>query len=181
MAGVAGRPSKLTPALADDLVLLLAAGATSARAARAVGVSTRSVRRWLRNGLGEQVELARASRPERQARRSLSASRSFARPRQHSPPPRRPWSLAIRRTFKACRCRGSRKRDGPRSRARGRGAGGADGSRARGGDRERPGGAGLAGHANPEVTMRVYADDFRRAPERNAAVLARAAERGFGT
>jgi integrase len=48
MAGVARRPSKLTPALADDLVLLLAAGATSARAARAVGVSARSVRRWLR-------------------------------------------------------------------------------------------------------------------------------------
>jgi integrase len=39
----------------------------------------------------------------------------------------------------------------------------------------------LAGHANPNVTMRVYADDFRKASERNAAVLARAAERGFGT
>ena len=39
----------------------------------------------------------------------------------------------------------------------------------------------LAGHANPSVTMRVYADDFRKATERNAAVLARAAERGFGT
>lgn len=31
------------------------------------------------------------------------------------------------------------------------------------------------------VTMRVYADDFRKATDRNAAVLARAAERGFGT
>jgi len=39
----------------------------------------------------------------------------------------------------------------------------------------------LAGHANPHVTMRVYADDFRKAGERNAAVLARAAEKGFGT
>jgi integrase len=39
----------------------------------------------------------------------------------------------------------------------------------------------LAGHANSQVTMRVYADDFRKAAERNAAVLARAAERGFGT
>jgi integrase len=39
----------------------------------------------------------------------------------------------------------------------------------------------LAGHADPGVTMRVYADDFRQASERNAAVLARAAERGFGT
>lgn len=39
----------------------------------------------------------------------------------------------------------------------------------------------LARHANPRVTMRVYADDFRKATERNAAVLARTAERGFGT
>jgi integrase len=39
----------------------------------------------------------------------------------------------------------------------------------------------LAGHANPEVTMRGYADDFRKASERNAAVLKRAAERGFGS
>jgi integrase len=39
----------------------------------------------------------------------------------------------------------------------------------------------LAGHANPHVTMRVYADDFRKASERNAVVLARAAERGFGS
>jgi integrase len=39
----------------------------------------------------------------------------------------------------------------------------------------------LAGHADPGVTMRVYADDFRHASERNAAVLARAAEKGFGT
>jgi hypothetical protein len=29
--------------------------------------------------------------------------------------------------------------------------------------------------------MRVYADEFRRASERNAAVLARVAERGFDT
>ena len=28
--------------------------------------------------------------------------------------------------------------------------------------------------------MRVYAEDFRKASERNAAVLKRAAERGFG-
>lgn len=39
----------------------------------------------------------------------------------------------------------------------------------------------LAGHANPQVTMRVYADDFRKASDRNEAVLARATERGFGT
>jgi hypothetical protein len=29
--------------------------------------------------------------------------------------------------------------------------------------------------------MRVYADDFCKTSDRNAAVLARAAERGFGT
>jgi hypothetical protein len=34
---------------------------------------------------------------------------------------------------------------------------------------------------NPNVTMRVYADDFRKASERNAAVLVRAAEKGFGS
>jgi integrase len=39
----------------------------------------------------------------------------------------------------------------------------------------------LVGHANPQVTMRVYADDFRKASDRNEAVLALAAERGFGT
>lgn len=39
----------------------------------------------------------------------------------------------------------------------------------------------LAGHSDPGVTMRVYADDFRQATERNAAVLARAAEKGFGS
>jgi integrase len=39
----------------------------------------------------------------------------------------------------------------------------------------------LAGRANPNVTMRVYADDFRKASERNAAVLKRAAERSFGS
>jgi integrase len=38
----------------------------------------------------------------------------------------------------------------------------------------------LAGHANQQITMRVYADDFRQASERNAAVLARAADVGFG-
>jgi transposase len=63
MAG-RGRPTKLTPILADDLVLLLAAGASTARAARCVGVSERSVTRWLRDGLAERVRLARASGPE---------------------------------------------------------------------------------------------------------------------
>jgi transposase len=61
---MAGRPTKLTPELADDLVLLLAAGASPGRAARALGVGERSVRRWLGNGLRDRVVAARASRPE---------------------------------------------------------------------------------------------------------------------
>jgi integrase len=40
---------------------------------------------------------------------------------------------------------------------------------------------GRRGMRTRNVTMRVYADDFCKATERNAAVLARAAERGFGT
>jgi transposase len=60
MAG-RGRPTKLTPERRDDLVLLLAAGASTARAARCVGVSERSVTRWLRDGLAERVRLARAA------------------------------------------------------------------------------------------------------------------------
>jgi transposase len=60
-----GRPTKLTPERRDDLVLLLSAGASPARAARCVGVSERSVTRWLRdNGLAERVRLARAATPE---------------------------------------------------------------------------------------------------------------------
>lgn len=60
-----GRPTKLTPERADDLVLLLAAGASTARAAAAVGVGERSVTRWLREGgLRERVRAARASKPD---------------------------------------------------------------------------------------------------------------------
>jgi transposase len=50
--------------LADDLVLLLAAGASPARAARALGVGERSVRRWLSDGLRERVRQARAIGPQ---------------------------------------------------------------------------------------------------------------------
>jgi transposase len=63
MAG-RGRPTKLTTERRDDLILLLAAGASTARAARCVGVSERSVTSWLRDGLAERVRLARASGPE---------------------------------------------------------------------------------------------------------------------
>jgi transposase len=61
---MAGRPTLLTPERADDLVLLLAAGASPARAAAAVGVGERSVTRWLRDGLRERVIEARAASPE---------------------------------------------------------------------------------------------------------------------
>jgi transposase len=62
---MAGRPTLLTPERADDLVLLLAAGASTARAAAAVGVGERSVRRWLHEGgLRERVRQARASTPD---------------------------------------------------------------------------------------------------------------------
>jgi transposase len=57
-------PDEADPELADDLTLLLAAGASPARAARALGVGERSVRRWLGNGLRDRVVAARASRPE---------------------------------------------------------------------------------------------------------------------
>jgi transposase len=70
---VAGRPTKLTAELADDLVLMLTAGASSAHAARAVGVGERSVRRWLRNGLAAQVEHARAA--SRKSTDALSEAR----------------------------------------------------------------------------------------------------------
>lgn len=61
---MAGRPTLLTDDRRADLVLLLAAGVPSARAARIVGVGERTLRRWLGNGLREHVERARASRPE---------------------------------------------------------------------------------------------------------------------
>jgi transposase len=61
---VAGRPTLLTDDRRADLILLLANGASSARAARAVGVGERTLRRWLRDGLAEQVAQARAARPE---------------------------------------------------------------------------------------------------------------------
>jgi transposase len=61
----AGRPTKLTPELQDDLVVLLAAGSPVGLAARTVGVSRRSVVRWLGGrGLREHVERARADGPE---------------------------------------------------------------------------------------------------------------------
>ena len=60
-AGVAGRPSKLTPETEVDLTLLLARGVPVKIAASATDVSPRSVRRWLHEGLRERVAEVRAT------------------------------------------------------------------------------------------------------------------------
>jgi Helix-turn-helix domain of resolvase len=65
---MAGRPTKLTPELADELVVLLAAGVPVGHAARAVGVSRWTLARWMRDGLRKEVEQARAEGPEVDAR-----------------------------------------------------------------------------------------------------------------
>jgi transposase len=54
---VAGRPTKLTPEVETDLVLLLANGLSIRSAARVVGVSRRSLTRWLADGMAERVLL----------------------------------------------------------------------------------------------------------------------------
>jgi Homeodomain-like domain len=60
-----GRPSKLTPERLDDLVVLLAARVPPEVAARSVGVSRRTLDRWLRQDeLGERLAQARAAGPE---------------------------------------------------------------------------------------------------------------------
>lgn len=61
---MAGRPTKLTPDLETDLVLLLSNGLSVRSAARVAGVSRRSLTRWLADGLRERVAQARAARPE---------------------------------------------------------------------------------------------------------------------
>jgi transposase-like protein len=75
MASVAGRPTKLTEERESDLVLLLAAGVPIGVAARSVGVSERSVERWMKDGLRERVAEARAAgqdRTDRPPRRGSS-------------------------------------------------------------------------------------------------------------
>jgi hypothetical protein len=61
---MAGRPSKLTPEMETDLVLLLANGLSIRSAALVAGVSRRSLTRWLADGLRQRVEKAREARPE---------------------------------------------------------------------------------------------------------------------
>jgi transposase len=57
-------PTKLTEAVTDDLVVLLGSGVPVPVAARAVGVSRRTLDRWLREDeLRERVEQARATGP----------------------------------------------------------------------------------------------------------------------
>lgn len=51
---VAGRPTLRTPEVETDLVLLLANGLSIRSAARVVGVSRRSLTRWLAAGLAEK-------------------------------------------------------------------------------------------------------------------------------
>jgi pilus assembly protein TadC len=63
--GAMARPTKLTPERLDDLVVLLAAGVPVEVAARSVGISRRTLDRWLRQDeLRERVVQARASGPE---------------------------------------------------------------------------------------------------------------------
>jgi transposase len=61
--GVAGRPSKLTAERRDDLTLLLAHGVPVGVAAKSVGVSARTLRRWLAEGdLRERIAEIRSAR-----------------------------------------------------------------------------------------------------------------------
>jgi hypothetical protein len=57
---VRGRPTKLTPGVEDDLVLMLGAGVPTPVAARAVNVSERSVERWMQGDLRHRVAETRA-------------------------------------------------------------------------------------------------------------------------
>jgi transposase len=61
---VTGRPTKLTPDLETNLVLLLPNGLSVRSAARVVDVSRRSLTRWLADGLRERVAEARTATPE---------------------------------------------------------------------------------------------------------------------
>ena len=67
-APMAGRPTKLTEAVADDLVVLLAAGVPVEDASRSVGVSRRTLDRWLRQDeLRGRIEQARVAGPQSSA------------------------------------------------------------------------------------------------------------------
>jgi transposase len=69
------RPSKLTPERVDDLLVLLAARVPVEVAARSVGVSRRTLDRWLRQSdLRARVEQARAAGA--QATDALSEARA---------------------------------------------------------------------------------------------------------
>jgi hypothetical protein len=72
---MAGRPTKLTPERADDLIVLLAARVPVEVAARSVNISRRTLDRWLRQeDFRQRVEQARAAGP--QATDALSEARA---------------------------------------------------------------------------------------------------------
>ena len=72
--GMAGRPSKLTREVRDDLTLMLAEGVPVKLAAAATEVSPRSIRRWLHEGdLRERVAEVRAT--ERQVEDAITEAR----------------------------------------------------------------------------------------------------------
>jgi transposase len=75
--GVAGRPSKLTAEREADLTLMLAHGVPVGVAAKSVGVSARTLRRWLAEGdLRERIAELRAAR---QVEPDVSAAQREAR------------------------------------------------------------------------------------------------------
>jgi hypothetical protein len=60
---MAGRPTKLTAQCRDDLTILLAHGVPVGVAAKSVGVSARTLRRWMQESdLRERVAEIRAAR-----------------------------------------------------------------------------------------------------------------------
>ena len=72
--GMAGRPSKLTREVRDDLTLMLAEGVPVKLAAAATEVSPRSIRRWLHEGdLRERVAEVRAT--EREEKDAITEAR----------------------------------------------------------------------------------------------------------
>jgi transposase len=65
---MAGRPTKLTETVADDLVVLLTSGVPVKVAARSVGISRRTLDRWLRQDeLRGRIQQARVAGPQSSA------------------------------------------------------------------------------------------------------------------
>ena len=90
---IRGRPSKLTPELADRLVALLAGGATIASAAAAVGVDRRTIQQWRARAYSRDPR----NRPQVELERRLQAARLDAAARTAAPAPTDDWQAAARR------------------------------------------------------------------------------------